>query len=161
MSRKSNLQTAKEKRDGGGGAVMVIPHCVLNSEAYRTLSGRAAKLLFDIAMQYNKNNNGQLLASWRHMSEKRGWTSSDALNKAKAELIDHDLIVQTVQGQLPNRASWYGLTWLALDNVKALEIPPQAWPRGAYARWKPDIAKKEKRSPPPPKKITSSCPYNG
>lgn len=160
MSRKSNLQTVKEKRDGGGGAVMVIPHCVLNSEAYRTLSGRAAKLLFDIAMQYNKNNNGALLASWRYMSENRGWTSSYALNKAKTEILDHDLIMQTVQGQLPNKASWYGLTWLALDNINGLEISAQAWPRGAYMRWKPENVKKGKRNPPK-KKITSSCPYNG
>jgi hypothetical protein len=86
-------------------------------------------------MQYNTYNNGALLASWRYMSEKRGWTSADQLAKAKAELIEKLLVVQTVQGLLPNKASWYGLTWLALDNIKGLEITPQNWPRGSYARW--------------------------
>ncbi len=145
---RSKLLTAKEKRDGLGGAVMVVPHCVLNSAAYLSLSGNAAKLLWDIAMQYNVRNNGALLASWRYMSEKRGWTSADSLSKAKFELIEHDLIEQTVQGRLPNKASWYGVTWLALDNIKGLEVEPQSWPRGAYMRWKPSGNAKPKRKPP-------------
>jgi hypothetical protein len=69
------------------------------------------------------------------MSEKRGWTSADQLAKAKAELIEKSLVVQTVQGLLPNKASWYGLTWLALDNIKGLDITANNWPRGSYARW--------------------------
>ena len=132
---KTSLKELKHKRDGGGGAVLIVPHVVLNSAAYLTLSGRAIKLLYDLTMQYNTYNNGALLASWRYMSEKRGWTSADQLAKAKAELIEKLLVVQTVQGLLPNKASWYGLTWLALDNIKGLEITPNNWPRGAYARW--------------------------
>jgi hypothetical protein len=135
MAQKTSLKEIKHKRDGGGGPVLIVPHCVLNSSAYLSLSGRAIKLLYDIAMQYNTYNNGGLLASWRYMSEKRGWTSADQLSKAKAELIDKSLIVQTVQGMLPNKASWYGLTWLALDNIKGLEITVNNWPRGSYARW--------------------------
>lgn len=147
---KPTLKQIKQKRDGANGAVLVLPHCVLNSTAYTTLSGRAVKLLFDISMQYNTGNNGALLASWRYMSEKRGWTSADALGKAKAELIEHDLIMQTVQGLRPNKASWYGLTWCALDNIKGLEISVQSWPRGAYAYWKPPAEPIKKRRPPPP-----------
>ncbi|MHB1403566.1 MAG: hypothetical protein ACYCWB_14305 [Thiobacillus sp.] len=96
------------------------------------------KTLWDIAMQYNMYNNGALVASWRYMSEKRGWTSSDTLSKAKAELLEHHLLEQTVQGWLPTKASWYGVTWLALDNIKGLEIATQSWPRGAYVSWKPE-----------------------
>lgn len=153
--RKPSLSAAKAKRDGGNGAVLLIPHCVLNSPAYLGLSGRAIKLLLDIAQQYNLKNNGALLASWRYMSQKRGWTSADALAKAKAELLDHDLIVQTVQGQLPHKASWYGLTWLALDSLDGLEISARAWPRGAYARWQPTACKPKR---PPPAKNAPSCP---
>ena len=132
---KTSLKSIKHKRDGGGEAVLIVPHFVLNSPAYLTLSGRAIKLLYVIAMQYNTYNNGALLASWRFMSEKRGWTSADQLAKAKAELIEKLLVVQTVQGLLPNKASWYGLTWLALDNIKGLEITSNNWPRDSYARW--------------------------
>lgn len=153
---KVSLKEAKQKRDGANGAVLLVPHVVLNSQAYLTLSGPAIKLLYDIAMQYNLKNNGALLASWRHMHEKRGWTSSDMLNKAKVELIEHELLVQTVQGMLPNKASWYGLTWYALDNIKGLEISSQSWPRGAYAHWKPPATTKPKRIPPPRKNTKSS-----
>ncbi len=154
---QKRLSTIKQKRDGAHGAVMVVPHCVLNSPAYMTLSGRAVKLLWDIAMQYNTHNNGALLASMRYMREKRGWTSGYALDKAKSELLEHELIVETVQGLFPNRASWYGLTWLALDNLDGLEISAQAWPRGAYANWKPKEGSRPKRKPPL-RKNTVSCP---
>lgn len=151
------LSTIKLKRDGANGAVMVVPHCVLNSPAYMDLTGRAVKLLWDVAMQYNIHNNGALLASWRYMNGKRGWTSAYALDKAKTELLEHDLVVQTVQGRLPNKASWYGLTWLALDTIDGLEISTQVWPRGAYARWKPKQGSQRKRNPPL-RKNNLSCP---
>lgn len=147
MARLTKKLSAKQKRDGAGGAVMVIPHCVLDSPAYLTLSGNAVRLLFDIASQYNTRNNGALLASFRHMSEKRGWTSADALNKARKELVEHLLIYQTVQGRLPNKASWYGITWAALDAIDGLDISAQAWPRGAYRHWMPP-GKTPKRAPP-------------
>lgn len=134
---KPSLSAAKAKRDGGSGAVFLIPHAVLYSEAYMSLSGRAVKLLIDIGQQYNTRNNGALLASWRYMSTKRGWTSADQLTKAKIELLEHCLIAETVKGHRPNKASWYGLTWLALDDVKGMEMSPQAFPRGAYRHWHP------------------------
>lgn len=138
----------RAKRDGANGPVMLIPHVVLNSEAYKSLSGRAVKLLNDLAMQYNTLNNGALLCSIRYMRERRGWTSSSMLDAAKKELIEHRLIEMTVQGRLPNKASWYGLTWYALDNLKGLEMSAQAWPRGAYVHWKPPQSARPKRKPP-------------
>ena len=146
MSKLTTKQI-KRKRDGGDGAILLIPHVVLNTDAYKTLSGNASKLLFDIAMQYNTYNNGALLASWRYMREKRGWTSADALSKAKKELLERDLIIQTVQGQRPNKASWYGCGWWALDDLRGLEIGAKDWPRSAYVRWVPPT-KVSKRTPP-------------
>ena len=133
--RKLTLAEIKRKRDGHGSAILIIPHVVLNCEAFITLSGRAVALLVDIAMQYNTYNNGAFLASWNYMSRKRGWTSSDQLSKAKAELIEKGFLVQTVQGMMPNKASWYGVTWWPLDSIKGLEIAAKDWPRGAYQRW--------------------------
>ncbi|WP_047534857.1 hypothetical protein [Methylotenera sp. N17] len=140
--KKATLTEIKRKRDGGGGAILPLPHIVLNSDAFLSLKGRAVKLLIDIAMQYNTYNNGALLASWNYMSKKRGWTSADQLAKAKAELIEKGFLVQTVQGMMPNKASWYGITWWALDQIKGLEIVAKDWPRGAYSRWYGDSRKK-------------------
>lgn len=145
--RKPSLSAAKAKRDGGSGAVLLIPHCVLNSASYLDLSGRAIKLLLDIAQQYNLKNNGALLASWRYMSTKRGWKSADQLNKAKVELMNHSLIVETVKGHRPNKASWFALTWLALDQIAGLEISAQAFPRGAYHHWIPMDQENTARNP--------------
>lgn len=135
--RKPTLSAAKAKRDGGGGAVLLIPHCVLDSAAYLDLSGIAVKLLLDLAHQYNLKNNGCLLASFHYMSVKRGWSSADQLTKAKRELLEHDLIVETVKGHRPNKASWFALTWMALDSIAGLEISAQSFPRGAYRHWEP------------------------
>ncbi|MVF24959.1 hypothetical protein EVC37_25700 [Methylocaldum sp. BRCS4] len=137
MARVAKKSSIRAKRDDPNGPVLVIPHCVLNSPAYLTLSGNAVRLLYDLAMQFNGRNNGMLLASFKYLSEKRGWTSADQLNKSKKELLAHMLICQTVQGQRPNKASWYGITWQALDDIDGLEIPAQAWPRGAYRHWTP------------------------
>ncbi len=146
---KIPLKEIKHKRDGGGGAVLIMPHVVLNSAAYLSLLTPAIKLLYDLAMQYNTYNNGALLASWRYMSENRGWTSSGQLIKAKTELLDKSLIVQTVQGMRPNKASWYGLTWLALDNINGLEVSATYWPRGAYSRWVSRAITRKRKSPSP------------
>lgn len=160
------------KRDDSKGAVMVIPHYVLNSDAYKTLSGNAVRLLFDIAMQYNTRNNGALLASFRYMSEKRGWTSADSLNRALKTLEERLLIVKTVQGCMPNKANWFAIGWAALDDLQRLDIAPQAFPRGKYAHWKPTSESKLRRKMQQPLKlitkgkmpqikIDASCPPTG
>jgi len=143
--RKLTSKQVREKRDSG--PVVVIPHCVLNSEAYITLSSNAIRLLFDIAQQYNKWNNGALLASFRYMSEKRGWKSADMLSKAKAELLERDLLIQTVQGQRPNKASWYAMGWWELDKIIGLEISEKNFPRSSYRNWTQTNAV-TKRKPP-------------
>lgn len=149
MSDRSNrAKAAKSKRDGSGGAILLIPHVVLYSDAFVTLSGNGVKLLVDLAQQYNTRNNGALLCSWRYMSEKRGWKSQETLNRARIELLERDLICQTVQGRMPNKASWYGVTWAALDKLDGLDISPQAFPRGAYARWKAAAAPESKTRAP-------------
>ena len=137
MSFKNKKAAYSKKRDDPNGAVIVLPHYLLNSDAYKTLSGNAVRLLIDIAMQYNTRNNGSLLASIRFMREKRGWKSSSALKKALNELIEHELICKTVQGRLPNKASWFALCWATLDDIKGLDISVQSFPRGGYAHWKP------------------------
>lgn len=170
MSKKSKFAS---KRDDPKGPVMVIPHYVLNSDAYKTLSGNAIRLLYDIAMQYNgRDNNGSLLGSYRFMSEKRGWTSAGSLREAMKMLEERNLIVKTVQGRLPNKASWFAVGWAALSNLSRLDITTQSFPRGEYARWKPTSESKLRRKMPPPPKLISkgkmfrnnidaSCPTEG
>ena len=129
MSRKS-FKGGKDKRDGG--AFVSVPLSVLNSRAYLKASSHARMLLFDLLAQYRGENNGDLCAAWKFM-QPRGWRSEETLGKAKRELLDLELIVETRKGARPNKASLYALTWYALDLCGGkLEMKPQAFPRGAY-----------------------------
>lgn len=120
----------KEKRDGG--AFMLVPLSVLNSRAFIEASPYARMLLLDLFMQYRGDNNGDLCAAWKFMRP-RGWRSEETLQKAKRELIDLGLIVETRKGARPNKASLYAVTWCALDHCGGkLDISPQSFARGAY-----------------------------
>lgn len=130
MAKRQSWKSAKEKMDGGGFAR--IPLSVLNSRAYIEASSHARMLLLDLFMQYRGDNNGDFCAAWKLMKH-RGWRSEETLNKAKRELIDLGLIVETRKGARPNKASLYAVTWCGLDHCGGkLDISSQSFPRGAY-----------------------------
>lgn len=131
MSGKSHRwKEAKQKRDGG--AFIQLPMSVLNSRAYIDCSPYARMLLFDLLAQYRGNNNGDLSPCWKFMRP-RGWRSEATLMKAKRELIEVELIVETRKGARPNKASLYAVTFYALDDCGGkLEMSPRSFPRGAY-----------------------------
>jgi hypothetical protein len=110
------------------GNFIAIPHSVMESPDYLSLTGSAVRLLLDIAMQYNGENNGKLLTSMAFMKT-RGWKSSDTLTRAIRELDQAGFIHQTVKGYRPNRASWWALTWRSLG-------PDRRFDPGAHATFK-------------------------
>ncbi len=102
----------KNRRIKGG--FLMIPHEVLRSPAYRSLSPSAVKLLVDIAGQYNGKNNGDLTACMALMKP-RGWRSTSTLNRAKRELLSGGLIEQTRQGGMNLGPNLYAITWKPID----------------------------------------------
>lgn len=117
-------------RDPGG--FVALPWSVLDSAAYLSLSYHAKALLIDVARQCHKDNNGRLLLSRAHLA-KRGWKSSDMIMKAKRELLAAKLIFETAKGARPNKASWYAVTWRALDKIPGFDFGAEkAFERGAY-----------------------------
>jgi hypothetical protein len=126
----------RDKRASGSGrdgqSFALIPWAVLDSPTYRTLSMHARALLLEMARQFVGNNNGSLLCSRKYMGE-RGWNSVDMLSKAKAELLAAGFLHETVKGQRPNKASWYAVTWLALDRLKGYDAgAAETFKRSAY-----------------------------
>jgi hypothetical protein len=122
-------------RDSGG--FVALPWSVLDCPAYGELSHPARSLLMELARQYVRDNNGRLLTSMKHL-RKRGWKSADVISRAKQELIACKLIHETVKGHRPNRASWYALTWFALDVHRDFDPgAAETFERGAYKRWAP------------------------
>lgn len=120
------------ERDPGG--FVALPWLVLDSAAYKALSHPARSLLLDMARQYVRDNNGRMLASFRHLKT-RGWTSVDTISRAKHELIEAGFLYETVKGHRPNKASWYALTWLSLDRLKGYDPGAiEGFERGAYRK---------------------------
>ena len=108
-----------------------LPHHVLDHEVFKTLSKRATKLVIDIASQYRGHNNGDLCAPFSLM-RKRGWNSSDQLEKAKKELIEKDVVLVARQGGR-NKANLYALTWFPIDecngklDIASTKTAPVKW----------------------------------
>lgn len=119
-------------RDAGG--FIALPWSVLDCPAYAALSHPARALLLEFARQIGPDNNGRLLASRAYLA-KRGWKSADVIQRAKDELLRAEFIHQTVQGQRPNKAAWYAVTWRALDKLPGYDVgAADTFNRGAYRK---------------------------
>ena len=117
-------------RDSGG--FVALPWSVLDCPAYAALSHPARSLLLEIARQFVRDNNGRLLASRAYLG-KRGWNSPDVISRAKSDLIAAGFIHETVKGHRPNKASWYAVTWRALDRLPGYDAgAAETFVRGAY-----------------------------
>lgn len=114
-----------------GHTFFQLPHNVLSHPNFATLSPRATKLVIDLGLQFRGKNNGDLAAPLSQM-KKRGWNSSDQLNKAKRELIDKGIILVARQGGL-NKPTLFALTWLPVDDcngkldIRSTTMPLNIW----------------------------------
>ena len=158
----ANARNRGQKGDSGrdAGGFVALPWSVLDCPAYAALSHPAKALLIEVARQFVRDNNGRMLLSTAHLKT-RGWFSAGAIQKAKQELIQTSFIFETVKGQRPNKASWYAVTWRALDKLRGYDAGTEhLFQRGAY-RFTPG---KEKRAPPNcknPKKNAVLSPPHG
>jgi len=131
--RKSSKN--KKTWQGDGSRFLAVPHQVLQSEAYLSLSHPAKVLLIEIAMQFAGNNNGQLRAGRKFLAS-RGWSSNDTITNARNQLMDRDLIFQTVIGHRPNKASWFAVTWYPIDpHTKYDSGAQRGFERSAYKKY--------------------------
>lgn len=108
---KNNV-THKGRRVSGG--FLMVPHEVLRSPAYVSLSPSAVKLLVDIAGQFTGKNNGDLTACMATMKPK-GWRSTSTLQRAKDELLRAGMIETTRQGGMNLGPTLYAVTWKPID----------------------------------------------
>ena len=135
----ANGRNGNRKGDSGrdSGGFVALPWTVLDCPAYALLSHPASALLMEFARQFVRDNNGRLLASAAYLA-KRGWKSADVITRAKRELLAAGFIFETVKGQRPNKASWYAVTWRALDKLPGYDCGAErCFERGAYQRGVP------------------------
>lgn len=122
----------KAKGRSESGSFIQLPHAILESEEYASLSMPAVKLLLDLFAQYRGKNNGDFAAAWSVMS-RRGWRSRDTLRRALEELIEKGWIIKTRQGG-KRICCLYGVTWKGIDDCGGkLDHPPT---RTAPGTWK-------------------------
>lgn len=141
MARKSK-QSRPESISGGYGA---IPWIVMDSLSFKGASDKAKALLFALMRQHNGSNNGRL-----HLAKKwlynQGWTCDENNRKARNELIERGLIVQTKWGGLNMGADLFALTWHDISNFVGLDITAKSYSRGAYLLCK--LPPTARRKPP-------------
>lgn len=155
--RSQNQKRPAEAVNGQYGA---IPIALLNSAAFMGASYPAKALLFELIRQHNGKNNGhfQLAFAWL---AKRGWKSRDVIQRAKAELIERGLIIQTLQGGLNIGPTLYAVTWLTISNFVGLDIQSKDYHPGAWAFMdKLPIGKKNANAVPPDGKGSTGKRYS-
>ncbi len=129
---------ASQKGRSGKSVYFGLPHTLINTRKYRSLSSHAIKLLVDLGSQYRGFNNGDLCAAWALMKD-MGWKSRSSLYKAKKELIDVGFIIVTRQGGR-NMATLFAITWKEINECKGkLDIKPT---KNAPGGWLDLAAKK-------------------
>ena len=84
----SNGRNKNSKGDTGrdAGGFVALPWSVMDCAAYARLSHPAKALLFELARQFVRDNNGRMLLSGAYLA-KRGWKSADVITRAKRELL--------------------------------------------------------------------------
>ena len=135
----ANGRNRGQKGDSGrdSGGFIALPWSVLDCAAYAALSHPAKALLLEVARQFVRDNNGRMLLSRVFMAA-RGWKSADVIDRAKRELLEAGFIFQTVMGHRPNKASWFAVTWRALDKLPGYDAGAEkCFERGAYQKGQP------------------------
>lgn len=147
VARRPRRQHKDASREPGGFAA--IPWSVLDSPIFQGLSHPAKALLLEVARQrHGEDDNGRMLLSNNYLRP-RGWRSPEVITRAKRELLEAELIFETVKGHRPNKASWYAVTWYALARNAGYDAGVEkAFIRGAY-RLKGLRAKNASLSTPP------------
>ena len=118
---------AKSKGRRESGTFAAIPHAVMDSEDFRSLSGGALKVLLGLLRQYRGANNGDLSATFASASN-WGIGSKATLSKALEELQERDLIIRTREGRFIKPGgccALYAVTWRPIDPCdEKIELSP-------------------------------------
>lgn len=146
MARRSK-QARPEFISGGYAA---IPWAVQDSVSFQGASDKAKSLIHALIRQHSGNNNGHLHLAKKWLYE-RGWTCHENNSKARNELIERGLIIQTKWGGLNMGPDLFALTWYDITNYVGLDITAKGYSRGAYLLCNlPSTARRK----PPGKKST-------
>jgi hypothetical protein len=116
MSGKRKTQ----RGDARGGSFLLLPHCLLNSEAFRTASPRAIKVLLALCVKHDGYNNGRIGAGFRDLAEWLDCQNHAANSEAIGELVNRGIVAVECEHPKARRLSTeYRLTFMPTDNAAA------------------------------------------
>ena len=109
-----------ESADARGGRFVLLPHCLVKSDAYRTASYRAKAALVALAVRHSGFNNGKITMSAEELAESLNCRNYGANSKAVAELIARGMVVLEKDYPMGARmAREYRLTFVSVGSKEA------------------------------------------
>jgi hypothetical protein len=116
----SRDRSKTEKGDSRGGGFLLLPHCLLNSEAFRTASPRAIKVLFALCSKHTGFNNGRIAAGFRDLAEWMDCQNHAANSMAIGELVGRGIVAVECEHPKARRLSTeYRLTFIRTEDARA------------------------------------------
>lgn len=112
---------AKSKGRAAVSWRITFPNRCLVHPNFKSLSGLACKMLFELGSQFKAYNNGDLQATWK-LLKPNGWVSKQSIQNSIEELERAGWIVRTRQGGR-NRCSLYAITFQPVYGNSKLDAP--------------------------------------
>lgn len=127
--RGSNGRTGKRPEEG---QYAPMPYAVLKSPAWRSLTGAAMKVFFELHTRFNGSNNGQVRLSMNEATEALGLGKA-TVQRAYDELQDKGFLALTIPGNwYHRRAHEWRLTTKTTITAKGNQAATNDW-----RYWKP------------------------
>lgn len=115
----------RRKKRKGSGRFVSIPHVILDSAAWKSLSSDACRLYVELKRRHNGQNNGFITLSYREAAQVINGGKSTAYARMQ-ELQEHGFVRMVNKGQFQNR---HATTWLLTteSDDRANHHPTNDW----------------------------------
>ncbi len=123
LKRRIGRAVDKTGRSKGEGQYALLPYVLLNSNAWRSLSGSAVKVFLELRTRFHGVNNGRLILSLDEGARILGLGKS-TVQRALDELQERGFVICTRKG------NWYGRlasTWTVTDQRTNGAPATNAW----------------------------------
>jgi hypothetical protein len=132
-ARRTSKANATGRNENRTERFALLPHRVLLSEAYRSLTPVARSLLTEVTMIESGKNNGSLWLSVKDATDRLGLADARPAMAGFEDLQDRGFIRMTKEAHFTiktaetSRARCWRITWLACDN----KPPSNEWTKYA------------------------------
>lgn len=135
----------KSNRKDNEGQYAPMPYAVLRSPAWRSLSGAAVKLFFELHTRYNGGNNGKITLSMNEAVKALG-IGKATVQRAFKDLEEKGFIALETPGDwYSHRAHEWRLTTKSVQLAAGKKVATNDW-----RSWQPKTKRGSDTDPSPP-----------